>query len=194
MKSLRAITLLFCMTSTAILGGCGGNSSSGAFIGGTVAGIPTGASVILQNNGVNNTAVSVNGAFTFATKVSNGSAYNVTVGLNPVAASCLVTNASGTATDTNVTNVAVNCIPNVTLGGSISGLTNGNVLILQNGNDAIASASNGLFVFNTTVPIGANYNVVVVTTPSVQNCTVLNGTGTIAAGSSNITNVQITCI
>ena len=192
MKSIRMITLLFCTLSTAMLGGCGGKSTSGASIGGVVAGIPAGASAILQNNGVDSTSVTVNGAFTFKNTVPNGSGYNVTVVTNPVNASCLVTNGSGTSTNTNVTNVTVNCVPNVTLGGSISGLATGNIIILQNNSDSIASATNGLFVFAKTVPIGANYNVEVVTTPSSQNCTISNGAGTV--GSSNITNVQITCI
>lgn len=194
MKSKRAITLLFCMVSTVILVGCGGNSSSGASIGGVIAGIPTGTGVVLQNNGVDSTSVTVNGAFTFKTVIPNGSAYSVTVGMNPVDASCSVTNPSGTATNINVSNVSVNCVPNITLGGSISGLATGNIVILQNNTDSIASAGNGPFVFARTVAIGAHYNVEVVTTPSSQSCTVSNGAGTVAVGSSNISNVQITCI
>ncbi|MES2049850.1 MAG: hypothetical protein V4447_15720 [Pseudomonadota bacterium] len=194
MKSRLAITLLFCVMSTAILSACGGSTVNSASISGVVSGIPSSTTLVLQNNAVESISVAANGAFTFTNRIASGSAYSVTVGINPVGASCSVSNASGTATESNVTNVAVTCVPNVTVGGSISGLASGNIMILQNGTDSIASAADGFFVFTKSVPIGGNYNVVVVTTPTNQNCTVVNGVGTIAAGSANIENVQITCI
>ena len=52
-------------------------------IGGTVSGLATGASVVLQNNGGSNLTVRANGNFTFATPVNSGATYAVTVSRNP---------------------------------------------------------------------------------------------------------------
>ena len=77
-------------------------------IGGTVSGLATGQSVVLQNNGGSNLTVSTNGAFTFTAPVAAGAAYSVTVLTQPTGQNCGITNASGTAT-ANVANVAVVC-------------------------------------------------------------------------------------
>ena len=50
-------------------------------IGGTVSGLS--GTVVLQDNGGDDLTVSANGAFTFATKLATGTAYNVTVKTNP---------------------------------------------------------------------------------------------------------------
>ena len=69
-------------------------------IGGTVAGLGTGSSVVLQNNAGDNIPVSANGAFTFTTPLANGAAYAVTVLTQPTAPgpgqSCIVTAGTGT--------------------------------------------------------------------------------------------------
>jgi len=77
-------------------------------IGGTVSGLANGLSVVLQNNGSDSKTVSADGAFTFSTPVSSGSAYAVTVLTNPNGQICTVTNGSGTATG-DVANVSVSC-------------------------------------------------------------------------------------
>lgn len=81
-------------------------------VGGTVSGLT--GTVILQNNGANATPLSTNGAFTFSTPVAQGSVYNVTVGTQPTAQTCTVTNGSGTMGSSNVTNVALTCLTNNT--------------------------------------------------------------------------------
>ena len=87
-----------------LLVACGGGGDSGVppspatyTVGGTVSGLGVGQSVILQNNGGNDQTVSADGAFTFATKVTSGSAYAVTA-TAPQGEACSVTNGSGTAT------------------------------------------------------------------------------------------------
>lgn len=76
----------------------------------TIGGMVTGLSgtVVLQNNGGNNLAVSATGSFKFTTAVASGSTYNVTVQTQPSNQTCTVTNGSGTAS-ANVTNVQVSC-------------------------------------------------------------------------------------
>jgi hypothetical protein len=68
----------------------------------------------LQNNGGDNLAASVDGAFTFAASIASGLAYSVSVLTQPSSPSqtCSVTNGAGTITSANITAVAVNCVTN----------------------------------------------------------------------------------
>ncbi len=66
--------------------------------------------LVLQDNGKDNLPVNANGNFQFATTVTGGSAYNVTVLTQPSSPvqQCSVANGNGTAT-ANVNNVKVDC-------------------------------------------------------------------------------------
>ena len=79
-------------------------------VGGTVSGLS--GTVVLQDNGGDNLSVGTSGAFTFATALATGSAYNVTVKTNPAGQTCSVANGSGTVGTANITNVAVTCTTN----------------------------------------------------------------------------------
>src|SRR6185295_17593273 len=76
-------------------------------IGGTVNGLV--GTVVLQNNGGDNKSISGNGSFTFATSMSAGSAYNVTILTQPGGATCTLSNATGTVS-VNVTTITVSCV------------------------------------------------------------------------------------
>lgn len=90
-------------------------------IGGAVSGLS--GTVVLQNNGTDNEAVSSDGAFTFSTAIAEGSPYAVTVFTQPTGQTCTVTNGSGTVGTANITNVAVTCVSNATtLTSSVSTL------------------------------------------------------------------------
>jgi len=78
-------------------------------IGGTVSGLDSGKSVVLQNNGGDDLAVSANGGFSFPTAVLSGSTYNVTVLTPPSEQSCTVSNGSGTVSGGDISDVAVVC-------------------------------------------------------------------------------------
>src|SRR5207248_2040170 len=84
-------------------------------VGGTVSGVS--GTVVLQDNGGDDLSVSSNGAFTFATRLASGAAYNVTVKTNPSGQTCRVSNGAGTVASANVTNVGVSC----TAAGGVSG-------------------------------------------------------------------------
>ncbi len=73
---------------------------------------PAGAGLVLRNNGGDDLAVSANGAFTFATSLTSGSTYAVTVATQPSGQTCSVSNGSGTVAGANVTTVAVACVTN----------------------------------------------------------------------------------
>ena len=165
----------------------------GAIVGGTLSGLSTGATVVLQNNGDDKLTLSRNGAFTFGTVVLAGDAYSVTVLTQPVGQTCSVANASGTI-DTNaddVNSVSVTCAVTASLGGTVSGLAAGTSVTLSNAGVSLAIAANGVFAFAGTLPAGTAYNVTVVTQPAGQTCTVANPTGTIKA--DVMASVTVTC-
>lgn len=81
-------------------------------VGGIVSGLA--GTVVLQNNGGDNAALNSDGAFTFATPVANGGAYNVTVLNQPAAQVCTVGNGSGTLAGADVANVTVSCAASAT--------------------------------------------------------------------------------
>ena len=90
-------------------------------IGGTISGLS--GSVGLQNNGADDLTLSSNGSFTFSTPLLDSSSYNATVLLQPASQTCSITNASGTVSGSNITNISVNCVTNTTtLSASLSDL------------------------------------------------------------------------
>ena len=74
-----------------------------------------------------------------------------------------------------------------TVGGTLSG-SSGTVVLQINGAGDISMAAPGSFTFTAGLANGAAYGV---TANGAQNCNIANGTGTM--GSTNITNVTITC-
>jgi hypothetical protein len=79
-------------------------------IGGTVSGL-SGTGLVLQNNASDDLAIVGDGVFFFATPLTNGSDYSVTVLSQPVNPEqiCLVTDGSGTLTGKDITSVRVAC-------------------------------------------------------------------------------------
>jgi hypothetical protein len=164
-------------------------------VGGTVTGL-AGSGLVLRNNGGDDLAVSSNGAFTFATPVSNGAAFDVTVFNQPIspAQTCVVTDGSGTMSGANVTTVGIVCTTNTyTVGGTVSDLAGSSLVLRDNGGDDLAVSANGSFSFATPVASGAAYSVTVLTQPTnpTQTCVVTGGSGTVS--SANVINVAIAC-
>ena len=82
-------------------------------IGGSVSGLDSGKTVVLQNNAGDSLTRNANGVFSFSTAINAGSTYDVTVSTQPTGQTCTLTNGSGTAM-ANVTNVTVTCTNNPT--------------------------------------------------------------------------------
>ncbi|HEX6761239.1 MAG TPA: LamG-like jellyroll fold domain-containing protein [Gaiellaceae bacterium] len=82
--------------------------------------------------------------------------------------------------------------PTFSVGGSLSGLSSGSVVVQDNGGDDLTVSANGSFAFATKLPAGAAYSVTVKTNPAGQSCTVSNGSGTV--GSANVTGVTVSCV
>lgn len=79
-----------------------------------------------------------------------------------------------------------------TVGGTLSGLGVGQqVILLNNGADALTLTANGAFEFATPIADQGSYNVTVGTAPAGRNCSVTHGSGSNV--SAAVTNVAVGC-
>lgn len=164
---------------------CAGNVCVPTFaVGVTVSGLPTAASVVLQNRGGDDLSVGGNGSFGFPVRVTG--AYAVTVVTQPSVATCAVVNGAGTAT-ANV-EVQVTCAPTWAIGGTLTGLPASESVTLLNGAESLTLTADGTFNFSTRVA-GA-FSVTVQTQPAGASCVVTNGNGNATA---DVTNLTVTC-
>jgi hypothetical protein len=168
-------------------------SSQSYTLGGTISGLTAGGLVL--SNGTDTVSPPANAtAFTFGQKVAYTSGYAVGVSTQPTGLTCSVANGKGTMPAGNVSNVQVSCSAQAqayTVGGSISGLTQGG-LVLANGADTLSVPANApSFQMNQSVVSGSAYDVTVQTQPTGENCGVANGSGTV--NSAKVTNVTVTC-
>ena len=86
---------------------------------------------------------------------------------------------------------ATTAITNYTVGGTISGLTSGSV-VLANGTATVTVAANATtWVFPTSFSPGSNYSVAVQTQPADEQCAVTSGASGMDTG--NVANVTVTC-
>ena len=158
-------------------------------VGGTVSGLSAG-NVTLMLNGATSLIVPANGAFTFPTPVS--SAYTVTVGTQPDAQTCSVSQGTGTITTANVTNVAITCAANsYTVSANVVGLASGGQLVLENNGGATTVTRNGSITLGGSIAAAGSYNVTVTSAPIGQVCTVSNGSG--SGVTANVSTVSVTC-
>ena len=149
-------------------------------------------SVVLRNGGGASLTVTANGPFAFPVPIAVGSPYEVTVQTQPVGQTCALSNGSGTAGSTNVTDVALTCIANTqTLGGTVSGLL-GSLVLQFNGGDTLTITADGPFAFPTPVADTSTYAVTVRAQPADQTCMLAHGSGIV--GTDNIANITVTCI
>lgn len=163
-------------------------------VGGTASGV-AGTGLALQNNAGDDVVVNANGTFAFATPVKDGAAYAITVKTQPTNPSqtCAVANGSGTVAGANVTAPTVTCTTNqYTVGGAVTGLVAGSVVLTNNGGDDLAVAADGNFTFVAKVASNANYAVAVKTQPAGLYCSVTNGSGKVT--NANVTNVAVACL
>ena len=168
----------------------------------TVSGLTAGSLFLIDNANVNADALTytTNIAGTFPFYIPDGTAYAVTVGLQPAAQTCTVQNGTGTASITNpqpAANVLVNCVPSVPVSVVLTGLAAGKTVVVTNGSDPLflTLGANGTFTFSNSVLDGQPYAVTVTTQPVGQTCTVVGGTGTAQLSNpTGASNIQINCI
>ena len=169
---------------------------SASSVGGTVTGL-NGTGLVLQNNGGDDLQIMSDGSFTFGTGVFDGSAYAVTVAIQPTGLSqtCSVSNATGTLAGADVTDIEVTCVTNTfTVGGTVSCLSGSGLVLQNNGGDDLSIKANGAFTFPTALDDGSTYAVTVTSQPisPSQTCTVGTSSGTI--DNADVSNVTILCI
>ena len=129
-------------------------------------------------NGNDTITITSNGTFKMPVPVSYQSNYNVTVGAQPTAQVCVVTQGNGTVGVGDVTTVAVTCAATHTLGGSIVNLAAGGNIVVGNANDtAWCRPPHPTGLFPRKIGPGGNYNVVVLRQPVGQTCAVVAGVG-----------------
>jgi 6-phosphogluconolactonase (cycloisomerase 2 family) len=161
-------------------------------IGGSVTGLT--GTLKLADNGADTLTINANGAFSFATQLTTGAAYAVTVDTQPSGQTCSVASGSGTVASAAVTSVAVTCVnnppPTYAIGGNVTGLT-GTLKLTDNGTDTLTVTASGSFTFATQLLSGATFAVTIGTQPSGQVCTVSGGSGSVA--SANVTSVAVSC-
>ncbi len=174
-------------------------------IGGTVTGLDQG-DLILNNRNINgdivdtltiNTASPEFPQFAFDNKVVLNGYYNVTVEKNPAGQICTPSHNTGNNIVKNITTIIVNCVDennSFSISGTLSGLDVGQtVTLLNNGADQIRLNSDGTFQFPTKVGNHDPYHVTIdsSTYPFLQQCEVVNGSGTIK--NAPVDNVQVNC-
>jgi hypothetical protein len=157
-------------------------------VGGTISGLS--GALVLANAG-SEVTLTANGTFGFPGTLANGASYNATVKEDALGQTCTVTSGAGKIAGANVTNVAVACKTNTyTIGGTVVGLA-GALVVQNSGGDDLNVTSEGAFTLKTPVAYGRIYNVALKSAPAGQVCAVTNGSGVV--GSSNISNVLVTC-
>lgn len=187
--ALAALTVAGC--------GGGGGGGGGTFlpiappstsytVGGTVSGLA--GTVVLRNNDKDTLTLSADGAFTFASGVTAGNPYAVSVAQQPEGQTCAVSAGQGTADAGagNVTDVRVVCAAQTyAVGGTVSGLA-GTLVLRNNGADELSVSANGGFRFAQALPQGAAYDVTVRTQPAGQICALAGASGTATAAVDSI--------
>jgi N-acetylneuraminic acid mutarotase len=79
------------------------------------------------------------------------------------------------------------------IGGTLSGLATGTVVLQNNGADNLSLSVNGPFTFATLLSASAIYGVSVATQPLGGVCSVANGSGVVGTSTGSITNITVTC-
>lgn len=188
------------------LAGCGGSDGPDTTtppvpgenyrtLGISVAGLATGQSLVLQNNGADDFIVSANGFVSTAASWPLGSSYAVTVKTQPTGQRCTVARGTGTLIAGNAS-VLVDCVAlpgeRNALGGSISGVPAGQAVVLSTGSEDLVLKTDGSFTFATPLAASSAYAVTVKARPEGLGCVVRNGRGTVTTAVAD--TVAVRCV
>jgi uncharacterized repeat protein (TIGR03803 family) len=193
-SALRHGLLALLVGALAACGGSGGDAPTPQMyhVGGTVAGLASGAQLTVSDNAAGSLVIGQSGTFTFAAGLPSGSPYDVTVNANPAGQTCNVAGGSGVVQAANIANIVVTCADQAfTLGGPVAGLS-ASGLMLKNGSETVAvSAGATSFAFSQSLPYASPYAVSVVSQPQGLACAVQGGSGVMPAHA--VTSVAIQC-
>ena len=143
-------------------------------------------------------AIGADGSFSFATNITNGGEYLVTVATQPtnLNQTCSVTNGTGTVSGANISNISISCVTTTySVSVTVSELAGTGLVLQNNGGDDLAIGVDGSFTFASVIDDGSTYNITVFSQPVSspnKTCTVANGSGILSG--VDITNVTVSCI
>jgi hypothetical protein len=162
-------------------------------VNGNLSGLNAGQTVVLYDNDADSVALSADGTFKFGTQIVANGSYSVTVAKQPTGQFCTVSSGSGAGMTSDVATVAVSCSTQTyNISGNVSGLPSGTQLVLHNnGADALTVSHNNNFTFATPVSYDGSYTVTVDTQPAGSTCTVVNGSG--SGVTANVSSAAVTC-
>lgn len=173
---MMAVTMA--VLSSLLLAGCGGTTGASTDYGvsGSVSGLAAPGLQLSLNDGTPLT-IDADGRFQFPSRVQGE--YQVVVTAQPTGQVCTVSNGSGDAAGTEVSDVRVVCAAQTfAVGGTLEGLAEGaSVVVKNNGADALTLRADGAFRFATPVAYDGGYSVTVGTQPAGQTCSVSAGAG-----------------
>jgi N-acetylneuraminic acid mutarotase len=147
-------------------------------------------------NGIDSLDVSSNGVFTLSDP-NDGAIFNVMITSQPTSTNqtCLFTSSTIGVINSSDVLIGVECeINSYFIGGTISGLLNGNYMLLQNNTDDFKTiTSNGAYIFNGPLFDEHSYQVQIQLQPDdpIQPCVVTNNSGILAG--ADVDNINITC-
>lgn len=156
-------------------------------VSGTIAGLTTDGLVLLDN-GADATPVSANATkFALSAPVFYGAPYVVTVQDQPAGLTCSIAHGAGTM-GVGGAAVAITCIPNTyPVSGTITGLTGGGLVLLDNGADATPIGANATqFTMPTPVPYGSGYALTIQSQPAGLTCSLSGASGTMGLGGATV--------
>jgi hypothetical protein len=161
-------------------------------IGVTVTGLQ-GTGLVLTDNVSDKLTINTNGTFTFPKSVLSGGKYSVQVATPPASPvqSCTVASASGTVS-TAAVNLAVTCstATPVTVGGSVSGLTSGGLVLTSSTGGILDISTDGQFTFPAFAS-GSSYRVSISTQPPGQGCSISSNASGVAT--SSVSTIAVVC-
>lgn len=110
--SIKNLLVLLVCSISLLLVGCKKSSTTNYDVSVTTTGL-VGSGVVVQLNGAYNLTIPSDGISTFATQLSNDTAYGVVVKSQPTLPpqTCVLANGNGTINSANVTNITLTCLP-----------------------------------------------------------------------------------
>ncbi|MFK8013253.1 MAG: beta strand repeat-containing protein, partial [Marinicellaceae bacterium] len=169
-------------------------------VGINVSGLVDGVTLSLLNN-AESLDVTSNGSINFATAITDGEGYDVSVVTNPTSPNqeCLMTsnNASGSLNGMDVV-IDIECTTlQYNVGVDVSGLADGVILSLLNNGDALDVTSDGQFNFSSSLDDVSAYAVSITSQPTSPNqeclITSVNQSGNLA-GSDVVVEIECTTL
>jgi hypothetical protein len=133
-----------------------------------------------------------NGTQSFAVQISTGLNYSLSIPTQPLGNTCGLTNETGTAGPSEITNISISCTPtdhNIT--PTINGLI-GTVTLQNNGADDLVFSTNGSASFSTQITHNDSYSVSITSQPAGQVCSVNNGSGVV--NGTDVEDISVDCV